>query len=574
MFLPARSKRPSSAPAVRRPALFRRVAGHGRLALALVILLAAGMPGPAAGAVVSSNTKLIPADLVPLDTLGHSVAVSADRAIAGSPLHNTVGNNSGAATIFRRMPAGWLPEVSLVPSDLSPFDQFGYAVGIDGTTAIVGAPFHNEVGDDSGVAYVFRQIAGVWMQEGKLVPADLAPGDHFGYSVAIHGNTAVVGAPLRNGPGDNAGAAYVFTRFGGIWAQEARLLPGDLAPLDRFGYAVAVHKDTAIIGAPLHNGAGNDSGAAYVFGRTGPLWMQVASLAPGDLAPFDHFGYSVGISGSAAVIGAPLHNTPGSNAGAAYVFRLTIMGWRQEAGLRPDDLAPLDNFGYAVSILNDLVVAGSPRRNDLGNNSGAAYLFRRAMGRWSQTDKLTASDLSPLDHFGTSVGVGCDGIGVGAPLRNDIGDNSGAAYIFDGLFPACYRAIPVGGVPPAGGTAASPAKGKKKSGKGAKPAKVRLKAKLAPTGIMPGAAGSLDYQSGKGKTQARLALKGVDAGAYTLRVGGVDMGVVQAKRGRAKLRFDSEGRKGALPLAFDPRGRHVEVARGADVILEADFPGE
>ncbi|MFQ5457572.1 MAG: hypothetical protein ACE5FC_03840, partial [Myxococcota bacterium] len=167
-----------------------------------------------------------------------------------------------------------------------------------------------------------------------------------------------------------------------------------------------------------------------------------------------------------------------------------------------------------------------------------------------------------------------DGIGVGAPLRNDIGDNSGAAYIFDGLFPACYRAIPVGGVPPAGGTAASPAKGKKKSGKGAKPAKVRLKAKLAPTGIMPGAAGSLDYQSGKGKTQARLALKGVDAGAYTLRVGGVDMGVVQAKRGRAKLRFDSEGRKGALPLAFDPRGRHVEVARGADVILEADFPGE
>lgn len=632
---------------------------------------------------ISSTTKLMPADLAPLDHYGHSVDLNGYSAIAGSPFHNAVGEDSGAAYVFSQSGDEWLQDAELLPSDLAPLDEFGHAVAIDGYRALVGAPLRNEVGNNSGAAYVFTLSSDGWVQEAKLLPSDLAPLDHFGYSVDISGNTAVIGAPLRNEVGDNSGAAYVFRRSGGEWMEEAKLTPSDLAPLDQFGYSVSVDAYRALIGAPLHNEVGNNSGAAYVFTDMSDGWTQEAKLVPGTLAPLDHFGYSVSISGDWAAAGAPLHNTVGDDAGAAYVFWRSSGGWSEDAMITPSDLAPLDNFGYSVSVRGSALVAGSPLRNDVGNNSGAAYLFRRSSGEWSQFAKLTAGDLAPLDHFGTSVSAGCNSVGVGSPLRNDIGDNSGAAYVFPDLFDVCYdengdddNGAP--SLPPASGSGGSgftikvvlstsgadanatgilqfrsdatgsgfearmdklapgsydlnvagetqttfevgskeqarlkfhtapepgtdtlplkfdprgekvevsqgastylfarfPENPGEKTASSPKPPKIRLRAALQPSDKMPGAAAELEFRSNKGRERVRLKLKGAPWGDYTLQVSGVDVGMLHVERGKGKLKFDSEPKKGKLLLNFDPRGRHIKIMHGNEIAFEADFPAE
>jgi len=149
--------------------------------------------------------------------------------------------------------------------------------------------------------------AGSPVQQAKLTASDAAAGDNFGFSVAVSGPTAVVGAPSKN-------SVYVFTRSGSTWSQQAKLTASDAAAGDNFGYSVAVSGSTAVVSAV---GKNSGTGAAYVFTRSGSTWSQQAKLTAGDAAVFDQFGFSVALSGSTAVAGAPNKN---SATGAAYVY--------------------------------------------------------------------------------------------------------------------------------------------------------------------------------------------------------------------------------------------------------------
>src|SRR6266498_2801917 len=207
----------------------------------------------------------------------------------------------------------------LEASDPAAFALFGISVAISGETVVVGAP-----GDDSrGSAYVFARNGGVWSQQQKLLASDAAAGDAFGESVAISGGTVVVGAMGDDGAaGRDQGSAYVFARSGGVWTQQQKLEASDAAANDLFGLSVAISGETVVVGAPFDAGAaGNSQGSAYVFARSGGVWSQQQKLEASDAALGDQFGFSVAVSGGTVVVGA--HDDSGAAGrlqGSAYVF--------------------------------------------------------------------------------------------------------------------------------------------------------------------------------------------------------------------------------------------------------------
>ena len=322
-------------------------------------------------------------------------------------------------------------------------DEFGYSVAVDGDTAVIGAyqDDHTDAGGNAGSAYVFTKVSGVWSQVAKLTASDGDTSDEFGYSVAVSGETVVVGAHLDDhtdsdgDTDDDEGAAYVFTKPFTGWAdmtQTAKLTAFGAEASDEFGISVAVDGNTVLVGAHQYE---SGKGAAYVFTKPYTGWAdsnETAKFIASDAAANDEFGISVALDGDTAVIGAyhDDHTDDGNtigNAGSAYVFTKVSGVWSQKAKLIAVDGAVNDEFGISVAVNGDTVVVGA-RQND--TSSGAAYLFTEVSGVWKHVAKLTADDGAANDEFGISVAVDGDTIVVGAHQDDDNGDLSGSAYVF------------------------------------------------------------------------------------------------------------------------------------------------
>jgi hypothetical protein len=263
------------------------------------------------------------------DWLGNAVDISGDTAVIGAFGDDNGGEDSGSAYVFTRTGGEWSQQAKLTASDPAAFDEFSYAVAISGDTALIGAYRDDDGSFDSGSAYVFTRTGGEWSQQAKLTASDPAASDWFGLSVAVSGDTAVIGALWDDDGGEASGSAYVFTRTGGEWSQQAKLTASDPAVDDAFGRSVVVNGDMAIIGAFGNNNRGlTDNGSAYVFTRSGGTWNQQAKLTASDAAVGDRFGYSVAMSGDTAVIGTfggyDFGDYDGDR-GAAYIFAPPIL---------------------------------------------------------------------------------------------------------------------------------------------------------------------------------------------------------------------------------------------------------
>lgn len=368
--------------------------------------------------------------------------------------------------------AGWTPpraggtfneRAILRASDAQNFDRFGGAVAISDDTAIVGANGEDGGPGDpasfAGAAYVFDRDeggAGNWGQVARLAASDLQFEDFFGDAVAIHGNTAIVGAPGEDGgagdPLAEAGAAYVFEFFEGFgWLQVAKLTASDAGTLDFFGTAVAVSGDTAVVGASLESGGPGDplsqAGAVYVFGRDEGGendWGEVTKLAASDLEQGDTFGSSVAISGDTLVVGSPNERGGPGNplmaAGAAYVFEFFDgFGWLEVVKLTASDAQEFNEFGSSVAISGGDAVVGA-RQPEVVDGAGAAYVFGRdegGMNHWGEVTRLTAPDAQSDDEFGISVALSGDTVVVGAQSEDggpgDPFPGAGAAYVFQSV---------------------------------------------------------------------------------------------------------------------------------------------
>ena len=211
---------------------------------------------------------------------------------------------------------------------------------------------------------------------GQLFGSDTALGDHFGEAVAIDGDFLVIGAHADDDMGSFSGSAYVFARQGLEWIEHAKLVADDGALFDAFGLAVTISGDYVAVGALADDDDGGGSGAVYVFARNGETWVQQAKLTALDASAGDAFGVSVAMDGDLLVVGAHRVDDAGEDSGAAYVFRRVGSTWSQEAKLTPDDADESDFFGEAVAISGDTVIVGAAR-DDAAKNAGAAYVFVR-----------------------------------------------------------------------------------------------------------------------------------------------------------------------------------------------------
>ena len=444
------------------------------------------------------------------DFFGDAVAISGNTLVVGAPreassatgVNGLQGDNSagssGAAYVFVRAGGVWQQQAYLKPSNTGVGDQFGASVAMSGDTIVVGAPHEDsadagvgaDASDDSapsaGAAYVFVRNGSSWTQQAYLKASNPDQDDAFGSSVGVFGDTIVVGAPQEdsdatgidgnqadNGSGES-GAAYVFTRSGTAWSQQAYLKASFPDTDDRFGARVAVTQETIVVGAPQESGSDPqdpsdngfpDSGAAYVFVRSGSTWTEEAYLKASNAWDFDRFGDAVAISGDTIVVGAEFEDSDAdgiggdedddtaSGAGAAYVFVRSGTAWTQQAYLKGLHSDGGDQFGRSVAIAGNTIVVGAVGEGsnatgingDASDNSltaaGAAYVFTRSGTTWSGAAYVKASNTDGGDTFGQRVAISGGTVVVGARgeqsasagINGNEADNSsgdaGAVYV-------------------------------------------------------------------------------------------------------------------------------------------------
>ncbi len=328
-------------------------------------------------------------------------------------------------------------------------NAFGWAVSLTGrhdrasaNTAIVGAPSDNHAGakKNAGSAFIFVRSGDTWKQQAKLVAPDPEVEDAFGSAVSIDRNTAIVGVPMDDDAGRDAGAAYIFVRDGNAWKQQAKLAPQDLVGFDAFGGAVFVHGNTAIVGANGHSHSGlRFPGAAYVFVREGTTWVEQAKLTADDAASSDSFGKSVALFNDTIIVGAPIADIEGKkDAGAAYIFAREGDSWKQKVKLIRKAEGKGDQFGSGVAVAGNIAIVGAAGVEDAGVGSGAAYGFARVDGVWEEKKKVQPDDEGPRIGFGAWVAISSGIVAVSAhnAPNEDAGLNRGkgaAAYVYNSV---------------------------------------------------------------------------------------------------------------------------------------------
>jgi hypothetical protein len=440
------------------------------------------------------------------DGFGYSLALAGDTLVVGAPgeasaatgINGTQGDNSavnsGAVYIFTRTNGVWSQQAYLKASNTEADDVFGWSLALAGETLVVGAPGEASAdGDqtdnsaqDSGAVYVFTRTNGVWSQQAYVKASNTGAGDLFGISIAVAGDTLAVGAFFEasaatgvNGPeADNSapgsGAVYVFTRTGSDWSQQAYVKASNTEANDGFGESVALTGDTLAVGATGEASAATgvdgdetdnsavESGAVYVFTRTGSTWTQQAYVKASNTEGLDWFGYSVALAEDTLAVGAlfeasaatGINGNQGNNSapasGATYVFTLTNGVWSQQAYVKASNPGGFDLFGSSIALTGNTLAVGafgeaSANGNQTDNSapeSGAAYVFTRTGSDWNQQAYVKASNTGSFDLFGSSIALAGDTLIVGAffeasaatGVNGNQGDNSapdsGAAYVF------------------------------------------------------------------------------------------------------------------------------------------------
>lgn len=342
------------------------------------------------------------------------------------------------ALVFSSSEGAW-PPIERTASDGAGGDFLGRSVSISGDYAVIGAP-NADVGADvnCGAAYVFFRSGSVWSQQAKLVAADNEDSDNFGFSVSISGDYIIVGAFTDDGAAIDQGSAYIFVRSGTTWTQQDQVFASNASAQDRFGYSVGISGDYAIVGAPMDDvNANADQGSAYFFVRSGNNWTQQEQV----IGPFtdagDFFGFSVAMQGDNAIIGAPRDDVGGNNReGSAHVFVRLGSDWSHQGTLTAFSGAADDELGESVSIYGDWAVAGAPNYGGGANaDVGAVYVFHRTGTTWGTGNFITLYfydvPSNADDRFGTSVSITNDHLLVGAAGAN-VGLNAaqGNAYLF------------------------------------------------------------------------------------------------------------------------------------------------
>ncbi len=411
------------------------VASHARLRVVFTLLsLTLCTSRGEAQALINEFAKIAPNDLNSSDQFGWSVGLGDSLAVVGSINHDSVASNAGAAWVFNATTGAQITKLEAGDGELG--DNFGFSVAVGGGLALVGATGEdNEVTNlatGSGAAYLFNANTGV--QVNKFEPADGETNDAFGRSVSIGNGIGAIGNPGDDDAAANAGSVFLYNLGSG--SNLHILTASDAGLTDQLGSSVSTDGTRAVGGAPgADSTSTTNTGAAYVFDvSTG---NQLQKLTPSDGVGADLFGSSVAIDGDRVVVGAPFHDSEGETAGAAYVFDAS--DGSQLFKLTASDAAAGDQFGISVSISGNYAVIGSEFDDDDGTSSGSAYLFDILTG--TEVAKIKASDAAQGDFFGVAVAIEDNTALIGAVLDDDLANSSGAAYLASVPEPEVYTLL-------------------------------------------------------------------------------------------------------------------------------------
>ena len=389
--------------------------------------------------VIDEVAKMITSDAAALDYMGYSVDVDGDTAFIGAYGDDDLGNESGAVYVFTRDANGvWTQQQKLIGSDTVADDRFGYALALEGDTAVIGMESWDFFEPPIGAAYIFtRDANGVWTEQQKLTAYDAVEGDHFGESLAMNGDTITVGAHGNDTLDTDAGAVYVYTRDEtGLYSFQQKLLASNGTANDWFGRSLDVEGDTAVMSSWGYDldGVVIPVGYVYVFERdANGVWTEQQMLDPGYDAGADNYGRSVAISGNSIAVGTADDDTADVDAGAVYIFyRDDIGSWNIGQKLVASDGGAYDNFGFDISLEGENLVVGAYTDDDNGVDSGSLYLFKRdANGVWNQFVKMKASDGIAYDYLGFNVDISGSTVLAGAYLGDIAGSSTGSSYVFN-----------------------------------------------------------------------------------------------------------------------------------------------
>ena len=385
----------------------------------------------------SQQAKIQPSDIAAQDNFGSDVSLSPDgnTAVIGSPYDSTY---TGAVYVFTRSGSTWTQHSKLVANDAAQDSYFGRSVSLsgNGNYLIVGSAYTDTSYTNDGSAYIFVRDTSnnTWSQQSKLLASNAEASDYFGSQVTMNfdGTYAAIGVPSEDTGGTSAGSVYIFARSGSSWSQQAILQSSDVAVNELFGISIDINSDASylIAGSRAAVSGLTNAGAAYIFTRSGSTWTQQAKLVASDPIANGGFAYNVRINSDATIAAM---RSVSNGEGAVYIFTRSGSSWSQEAKITVS--ASLTNFGFDIALSDDgvFLLAGARLDDTTADNAGAAYVFKRSGTSWTQQIKLQSSDAEANDLFGSIVALSGDGsTAIMGVVNEDTGyTNAGSAYVFE-----------------------------------------------------------------------------------------------------------------------------------------------
>jgi len=385
------------------------------------------------------TTSLLGQDLSQVDRsasnshehFGWDMALTDQWMVVGSP-HSTTGagEDAGKVLIYQKIDGQWVEFQTLIDPDGNAFYNYGFSIDMSENQIVIGAIGSFNFGPFSGEVFVYSLDQGQWVLNQILVASDGSAGDHFGHDVAIANNRIVVGSLYGNGQADESGAAYVFENVEGVWTEREKLVAADGALNDNFGFSVDVSdQGKVLIGAPNHSGIHEMDGAAYLFEDGGDGYLQSAILKQNEPSRRDYFGTSVALTEDDILVGAFLADGFSNNTGAAYFFNKVNGDWTQVQKLANEDSELNDYFARYLTMTNDRLLIGAPKANaESGYDVGRAYYYEISNGRWILNQVLEDPDGSEHNYFGSSVALSSFGLGISARMHDGEAYDGGAVY--------------------------------------------------------------------------------------------------------------------------------------------------
>jgi hypothetical protein len=380
-------------------------------AVALLAALAAPLlAAPAAGQACEVDRLVHPNPQIDDGQAGfRSLALDVDRILVGAPGRDELGTDSGAAYVYERNGSVWGAGIKLLPSIGAAGDLFGLEVALSGDIAAVAVGPKVSPLPQDGRVHVFERVSGVWSE--TLV---LTRGNGFASSLALEGTRLVVGA---------TGEAFVYEKISGLWALSQQLTPSDPELGSRFGWDVAIDSPYLVVTDPAHTHGGATSGCGYVYFESGGTWTEIWETRALVTGGFQ--GDSVSLQQGTIVLGAPISDEPGGvPSGTAYVYERSGSTFPLSATLVPSNPTPFGRFGWSVDVRED------GKGLAVGALSSEAWLFEDSGGGWSETTRLQSIYTTSFDYFGSAVGLEGDDLVVGAPQADDGAQDAGVVSVW------------------------------------------------------------------------------------------------------------------------------------------------